>query len=78
MQKSIEQLTSELIELSKNERLEIARFLLFLDNHSPDDTDSDSIWKKEISDRVHAVEIGTAIGIDYDKALKKIKTRFTS
>jgi hypothetical protein len=27
----------------------------------------DSIWKKEISERVRAVDDGTARGVDYDK-----------
>ncbi len=78
MQRKIEDITSELINLPKRERLEIVRFLLFLDNSSPDYDDVDSAWKKEITDRVHAVDDGTAIGIDYDEAMKKIEKRFTS
>ena len=78
MQRKIEAITSELINLPKRERLEIVRFLLFLDNRSPDYDDVDSAWKKEITDRVHAVDDGTAIGIDYDEAMKKIEKRFTS
>ena len=78
MQRNIEELTSELIGLPKRERLEIVRFLLFLDNHSSDSSDVSSAWEKEIMDRVHAVEDGTAIGIDYDNALRKIKNRFAS
>ncbi|MES9884431.1 MAG: addiction module protein, partial [Sedimenticola sp.] len=69
MHRNIEELTSELIGLPNRERLEIARFLLFLDNHSSDSSDVSSSWEKEITDRVQAVEDGTAIGIDYDKAL---------
>ncbi|MES9858643.1 MAG: addiction module protein [Sedimenticola sp.] len=76
MHRNIEELTSELIGLPNRERLEIARFLLFLDNHSSDSSDVSSSWEKEITDRVQAVEDGTAIGIDYDKALRKIENRF--
>ena len=78
MQLNIEDLTTELIKLPRRERLEIVRFLLFLDNRSSDSDDIDSAWEKEIGDRVRAVEEGTAIGIDYDKAMQKIETRFES
>lgn len=76
MQGNIENLTTELIRLPKRERLEIVRFLLFLDNSSSDADNADSLWEKEITDRVRAVEEGTAIGIDYDKAMRKIGKRF--
>ena len=76
MQRNIEELTLELIRLPKRERLEIARFLLFLDNRSSDSSDISSAWEQEITDRVHAVEDGTAIGIDYEKAKKQIENRF--
>jgi hypothetical protein len=72
---NIEKLTSELIGLPKRDRLEIVRFLLFLDNRSDSD-DADSLWEKEIADRVRAVEEGTAAGIDYDRAMQKIEKRF--
>jgi len=78
MHRNIEELTSELIGLPKRERLEIVRFLLFLDNHSSDSNDVSSAWEREITSRVQAVEDGTAIGIDYDNALRKIENRFAS
>ena len=43
-----------------------------------DSDDIDSAWEKEITDRVRAVEGGTATGIDYDKAMQKIEKRFNS
>jgi len=76
MQLTIEDLTSELIKLSKRERLEIARFLLFLDNRSSVSEDVDSAWEKEIMDRVRAVDEGKAVGIDFEDAMKKIEKRF--
>jgi hypothetical protein len=63
MHKNIEELTSELIGLPKRERLEVVRFLLFLNNHSSDSSHVRSAWEKEISNRVQAVEDGTAVGI---------------
>jgi hypothetical protein len=62
--------------LAKIERLEIVRFLLFLDNISLNSEDFSSAWEKEIVDRIYAVDAGTAIGIDYDEAMKKIESRF--
>jgi hypothetical protein len=78
MQRNIEKLTTELIGLPKRERLEIVRFLLFLDNRSSDSDDTESAWEKEITDRIRAVDEGTAIGIDYDTAMRKIEQRFTT
>ena len=78
MKRNIEDLTTELIKLPKRERLEIVRFLLFLDSRSLDSDDIDSAWEKEITDRVRAVDEGTAIGIDYNQAMQKIEKRFTS
>ena len=78
MQPNTKKLTTELIKLPKRERLEIARFLLFLDNRSSDFDNIDSAWEKEIGDRVRAVEEGIAVGMDYDKAMRKIEMRFES
>ena len=78
MQPNIQNLTTELIKLPKRERLEIVRFLLFLDNRSSDFDNIDSSWEKEIGDRVRAVEEGIAVGMDYDKAMRKIEMRFES
>jgi hypothetical protein len=76
MQRTIEEIASELIRLPKTERLELIRFLLSLDNRSSDSSDVSSAWEQEITDRVHAVEDGTAVGVDYDKAKNKIENRF--
>ncbi|WP_076792867.1 addiction module protein [Chlorobium sp. KB01] len=78
MQRKIEDITAELIRLPKQDRLEIVRFLLFLDNRPSDADDVESAWEKEIADRVLAVKDGTAVGIDYDEAMRKIDERFAS
>ena len=67
-QPDIEELTKNIINLSKKDRLEIARFILFLDNRCSDidsDIDVDSIWEKEIIKRANAVKDGTAKGVDF-------------
>jgi len=77
MQQKLEALTTELISLPKIERLEIVRFLLFLDNRPSDSTNVDQVWDKEIENRVHAVDNGKAIGIDYKEAMQKIEQQYT-
>lgn len=76
MPRNIEELTTELIGLPKRERLELVRFLLFLDNRASDSHDIDSAWEKELRERIHAVDAGTAAGLDYASALRKIESRF--
>ncbi len=77
MQQNIEALTTELIGLPKRERLEIVRFLLLLDHRLADSNDVESAWEKEITDRIDAVDNGTAVGIDYNKAIQKIEQQYT-
>lgn len=77
MQRNIEELAIELIRLPKRKRLEVVRFLLFLDNEQFTANDVDSDWRQEITNRIHAVEEGTAIGVDYDNAVKNIIQRLT-
>jgi hypothetical protein len=76
MQTEIEELTSRLVQLPKQQRLEIVRFLLFLDSQSSEPGDASSAWEAEIADRIRAVKDGTAVGIDYDEALRSVRARF--
>jgi hypothetical protein len=78
LERTIEDITADLIKLPRRERLEIVRFLLFLDNRSTDSEDVESSWEQEIADRVRAVDEGRAVGIDFDEAMRKIEERFTS
>ena len=77
MEGTIETITKELISLPKRDRLEIARFLLFLDGRSSDQ-DTETVWENEIIERVRAIDEGYAEGIDYDQAMKEIEDRFIS
>lgn len=56
--------------------MEIARFLLFLDNPSLDSSGVDAVWEQEIAERVRAVDEGKAIGIDYDELMDNIENRY--
>lgn len=74
MQQNIERLTTELIGLPKRERLEIVRFLLFLDNRS-------SMMliphgKKKSRTGFVPLMREQRSGIDYDEAMQKIEKRF--
>ena len=75
-QRKIEDLTAELIRLPKRDRLEIVRFLFFLDNLSAKSDEIDAAWDEEIAERVRAVNEGTAVGIDYDKAMQEVNQCF--
>ena len=77
MQRNIEALTTELIALPKVERLEIVKFLLFLDNRPSDSDNVDLTWEKEIKNRIHAVDNGTATGVDYKKVMQKIEQQYS-
>ncbi len=77
MPTTIEQIRKSIINLTNKERLEIAKMILFLDNPSSD-VNTDSDWEKEILERVNAIERGTAIGLDYNKAMDEIKIKLLS
>ena len=51
-------------------------FLSTIDLRISDDIES--VWEEEITDRVRAVDAGTAIGLDYDTAMGEIEKRFAS
>jgi hypothetical protein len=76
MPTDIEDLTSKLIQLPKRQRLEIARFLLFLDSQPPDFDDATSSWEAEIAARIRAVKDGSAASLDYSEAMRKVRARF--
>jgi len=72
---NVQQLAQQLVTLQKRERIEIVRFLLFLDDNTSS-TDIESEWNNEIMDRVRAVDEGTAIGLDYQKVMEDIEKKY--
>ena len=74
-QHNIEEITRNIISLPKKERLEIARFILFLDNHSSD-LDVESAWENEIIQRANSVKDGTAKGFDFFKSMNSLERRY--
>lgn len=77
MQRNLEEITKELIVLPKRERLELVRFLLFLDSRSLDN-EIESAWEDEIMDRVRAVDEGKAAYFDYNEAMKEVEQQYIS
>jgi len=72
MKPNVEHITSELLKLSNKERLEIVKFLLFLDNRNSDSENIETEWENEIFERINAIDDGTATGVEYTEAVDRI------
>lgn len=71
----IEEITKEIVDLPRHQRLALVRFLLDLDQPGPNN-DVDVAWDEEIRARVKAVDEGRAIGVPYDEIRKELTNRF--
>lgn len=71
----IEEITKEVVELPRHQRLALIRLLLDLDQPSSS-TDVDNAWDEEIRARVKAVDEGRAVGIPYEQIKKEMADRF--
>ncbi|HKQ82333.1 MAG TPA: addiction module protein [Steroidobacteraceae bacterium] len=71
----IEDITKEIVELPRHQRLALIRLLLDLDRPGPS-TDIDNAWDEEIRARVKAVDEGRAAGIPYEQIKKEMADRF--
>ena len=75
MATNIEEITKEIVELPRHQRLALVRLLLDLDQ--PGTTgEIDSAWDKEIRARVKAIDEGRAVGIPYEQIKKEMAERF--
>lgn len=75
MAASIEEITKEVVELPRHQRLALVRLLLDLDQPGSN-TDVDGAWDEEIRARVKAVDEGRAVGIPYEQIKKEMADRF--
>jgi putative addiction module component (TIGR02574 family) len=73
----IEEITKEVVELPRHQRLALVRLLLDLDQPGSS-TDIESAWDEEIRARVKAVDEGRALGVPYDQIKKEMTDRFRS
>ena len=76
MNKTAERLKQELSQLSKQDRAEIAYFLI----HSLDEDSDDNIteaWDEELSQRLAEIHEGTAKGESFDTVLLELKEKYS-
>jgi putative addiction module component (TIGR02574 family) len=73
----IENLTQEVVELSRRERLTLMRLLLDLDQPLKG-KEIEHAWDREIRARVKAVDEGRVSGIAYDQIKQEMISRFRS
>lgn len=71
----IEEITKEVVELPRHQRLALVRLLLDLDQPGSN-ADVDSAWDQEIRARVKAVDEGRAAGVPYEQIRKEMSDRF--
>ena len=70
----IEEITKEIVDLPRHQRLALVRLLLDLDQPGAS-ADVDSAWDEEIRARVKAVDEGRAVGIPYEQIKKEMAKR---
>lgn len=72
---SLEEITKEVVELPRRQRLALVRLLLDLDQPATTD-DIEQAWDEEIRARVKAVDEGRANGILYEEIKNDMAGRF--
>lgn len=77
MSTSIEEITKEVVELPRHQRLALVRLLLDLDQPGTSD-EIEQAWDEEIRARVKAVDEGRANGIPYEQIKSEMTGRFPS
>jgi putative addiction module component (TIGR02574 family) len=76
MATSIEEITKEVVELPRHQRLALNRLLLDLDR--PGKTEEiDAAWDEEIRARVAAVDDGRVEGISYEQIKQEMAARLS-
>ena len=77
MAADIEEITKEIVELPRHQRLALLRLLLDLDRPGTSD-EIESAWDDDIRARVKAVDEGRAVGMPYEQIKKEMANRFPS
>jgi putative addiction module component (TIGR02574 family) len=76
MATSIEEITKEIVDLPRHQRLALVRLLLDLDRPGSGE-EIDAAWDEEIRARVKAVDEGRVTGVPYDQIKKEMAERFS-
>ena len=74
MSKALEEVSRQAIELPRQQRLALARFLIDLEQSSVEEG-FEAAWDAEIAERVRAVDLGRTEGIPYAEVLGRIDRR---
>ena len=74
MSKVLEEITREVVNLPRQQRLALASLLLKLDALG-DESEAKAAWEQEILERIRAVDDGTAIGVPYDEVMRGAQNR---
>ena len=74
MTKALEEVSRDALQLPRQQRLALARFLIDLEESSAEEG-VEAAWVAEISERVRAVDEGRAEGIPYSDVLAHIDQR---
>jgi putative addiction module component (TIGR02574 family) len=77
MAASIEEITKEVVDLPRHQRLALVRLLLDLDQPGTSE-DIEQAWDAEIRARVKAIDEGRVTGIPYEEIKKEMAGRFLS
>lgn len=77
MAASVEEITKEVVELPRHQRLALVRLLLDLDQPGTSE-EIEQAWDEEIRARVKAVDEGRANGIPYEQIRNEMAGRFPS
>ena len=72
---TIEEITKQIVELPRHQRLALVRLLLDLDQPGTSG-DIDRAWDEQIRARVKAIDDGRAVGIPYEQIKKEMAERF--
>lgn len=76
MTETAEKLKLELAQLSTEDRAELACFLIHsLDNES--DSDAESAWESELTQRMNSIENGTAVGEPASQVIADLRAKYS-
>ena len=76
MAASIEEITKEVVDLPRHQRLALVRLLLDLDRPGCG-LERDAAWDEEIRSLVKAVDEGRVTGVPYEQIKKEMAERFS-
>jgi putative addiction module component (TIGR02574 family) len=77
MDRSLEQVTQDAIQLPRQQRFRLTRLLLDLDRPGTSD-EADAAWEQEIEARIRAFDEGRVEAVDYDDFRKEMTSRFSA